>query len=544
MPSVAALTMSENEEDRHERLSRAAYLMVKGSTAEDLESEQELLEALQFVGFNPTQKSIRRHWSTSTTRLTYSQFCNITEIEPTPSEQSLLTMFEKLDLDNAGYLNHEEFVLNMTTRGEKLPASVIENLIANEEYNKDKKFFYRKFCQDVIETKDKLANMALDKLKKDEEEYMVNSQTYKVRRKSSSPSKSPSKIISPSKSLSPLKSYSISPSKSVASITSKNDSDEVITPTTWSSTVRSKGSFYFESDAIISHQYSVVVKEKSQHRICVQSQPQYRNSGPLVDVQLYLFDENKRFICRTDQVQPGHCSWEGDLNPGRYTLIPFTTGARFKRRADNRVSKQVSLVEKSSTKLKLSREFQNVLTDMFSKADLDCNGTLSRTEFNLFNWRTSGEEVSDEEWGVVVENFPLKHGELTLDGFLTLHQMEAEDNAGDETELRVTLETMGYSDSLIQDESTSFLVSVSSSRSASSLSVSGLKSPGVLLEKTVSRCAMTQDPAPTKVKGAGNVLVYKEVANSRITFVIQNKSENNANIQMDLSRSSGIVTDR
>ena len=66
-----------------------------------------------------------------------------------------------------------------------------------------------------------------------------------------------------------------------------------------------------------------------------------------------------------------------------------------------------------------------------------------RTEFNLFNWRTSGEEVSDDEWGVVVENFPLKDGELTLDGFLTLHQMEAEDNNGDDAELRVTLQTMG-----------------------------------------------------------------------------------------------------
>ena len=55
---------------------------------------------------------------------------------------------------------------------------------------------------------------------------------------------------------------------------------------------------------------------------------------------------------------------------------------------------------------------------------------------------------------------------------------------------------------------------------------------------------MQCDASPTKVRGASSVLVYKEVANSRITFVIQNKSENNANIQMDLSRSSGIVTDR
>ena len=84
-----------------------------------------------------------------------------------------------------------------------------------------------------------------------------------------------------------------------------------------------------------------------------------------------------------------------------------------------------------------------MLSDVFVKVDLDSNGTLSRTEFNLFNWRTSGEEVADEEWTVVEENFPLKNGELTLDGFLTLHQMEAEDNDGDPSELRVTVQAMG-----------------------------------------------------------------------------------------------------
>ena len=66
---------------------------------------------------------------------------------------------------------------------------------------------------------------------------------------------------------------------------------------------------------------------------------------------------------------------------------------------------------------------------------------LYRAEFNLFNWRTSGEEVADEEWNVVEQNFPLtSNNELTLDGFLTLHQMEAEDNQGDPRELRVTVQ--------------------------------------------------------------------------------------------------------
>ena len=58
------------------------------------------------------------------------------------------------------------------------------------------------------------------------------------------------------------------------------------------------------------------------------------------------------------------------------------------------------------------------------------------------------------------------------------------------------------------------------------------------------RCAMQCDSSPTKVRGASSVLVYKEVAGDRVTFVIQNKSEHSATIQLDLSRSSGIVISR
>lgn len=41
----------------------------------------------------------------------------------------------------------------------------------------------------------------------------------------------------------------------------------------------------------------------------------------------------------------------------------------------------------------LTPDFRRVLGQVFRQVDLDGSGTLSRTEFNLFNWRTSGEEV-------------------------------------------------------------------------------------------------------------------------------------------------------
>ena len=52
---------------------------------------------------------------------------------------------------------------------------------------------------------------------------------------------------------------------------------------------------------------------------------------------------------------------------------------------------------------------REALTDIFEMCDLDGNGYLNRSEFNYFNLRTSGEEVTDKEWEVVESKLWLKH---------------------------------------------------------------------------------------------------------------------------------------
>ena len=48
--SSTSMTVTMSEDDKMTKQFRAAYLMVKGSVAEDLQSRQELVEALQFAG--------------------------------------------------------------------------------------------------------------------------------------------------------------------------------------------------------------------------------------------------------------------------------------------------------------------------------------------------------------------------------------------------------------------------------------------------------------------------------------------------------------
>ena len=73
----------------------------------------------------------------------------------------------------------------------------------------------------------------------------------------------------------------------------------------------------------------------------------------------------------------------------------------------------MKLVEKHD-KVKLTKEFRIVLEEIFQQVDLDGNGHLNRQEFNLYNWRTSGEGVQDDELEVVHHNFDVEGGDSTI----------------------------------------------------------------------------------------------------------------------------------
>ena len=60
--------------------SRAAYLCVKESTAEDLSSVVELEAALQHAGYNPSRTLLDRYWTSDTESLPYQEFHQILQV--------------------------------------------------------------------------------------------------------------------------------------------------------------------------------------------------------------------------------------------------------------------------------------------------------------------------------------------------------------------------------------------------------------------------------------------------------------------------------
>ena len=60
--------------------SRAAYLCVKATTAEDLTSAVELEAALQHAGYNPSKTLLDRYWTSDTESVPYQEFHQILQV--------------------------------------------------------------------------------------------------------------------------------------------------------------------------------------------------------------------------------------------------------------------------------------------------------------------------------------------------------------------------------------------------------------------------------------------------------------------------------
>ncbi|BFY99783.1 hypothetical protein BsWGS_02823 [Bradybaena similaris] len=313
--------------------------------------------------------------------------------------------------------------------------------------------------------------------------------------------------------------------------------------------VQSKGTFFLdEGGDIISHVYSLSLPEDSDMWITMQHL-KIGESGESLDgtvtdtallvlkkdgVSLVAFTENKD--------SKGKYSLRCSLHAGTYILIPFTTGCRLKLRKDMPTKESKLISKDADGNISLTRAFRKGLEEIFTLTDLDGNGLLSRSEFNWYNLRTSGEEVGDDEWQVVEDNIELENGEITLNGFIRLNEMEADDNDGDTDDAWVTMTSMGFNKSLILDEACPFLLKIYSHDCADTkLRVIGLQSCKDRIDTAICEF-VTSKCEPMKVKNMKDLALYQYVNDHRGIIVVDNKSKLKIKIQLDCRRSKNVVS--
>ncbi|CAG2227301.1 EF-hand calcium-binding domain-containing protein 7 [Mytilus edulis] len=316
----------------------------------------------------------------------------------------------------------------------------------------------------------------------------------------------------------------------------------------WTHT-KSKGSFFMEDGSLICHQYDFNLPDDSKIWITIQPQKGSRgmDSSP-VDTSVFILrdrpDEDGNLLVAFTEHRDsrGKYGVSCDLSAGKYYIMPYTTGCRFKSRKSESGKEAKLVSQDKGGKYVITKSFRKVLEDIFDYSDLDGNGFMSRKEFNLFNIRTSGEEVADEEWQVVEDRIDLEDGEITKAGFLQLNELEAEDSEGDTEDLWTTLVSMGYNKQLVMDQANvpsnlDVLYTEDCENDADYPTY-----PGDLSFDDIISKSFIKHGEISRVKGMKDLCMYTYTNDGWATLVLDNKSHTRVRVELDCSRSENVTS--
>ncbi|KAM3719237.1 EF-hand calcium-binding domain-containing protein [Dirofilaria immitis] len=172
-------------------------------------------------------------------------------------------------------------------------------------------------------------------------------------------------------------------------------------------------------------------------------QPIDRNYKNDIYIVLYDVIEEQVVTVTMKILKDKYVSEECLLKAGEY-IISIQTPNCLEYNNMTSTSDQMKLVDSNG---KLTKHFKMALMNMFDLFDFDENGKLSREEFDIYNKLASDEHVLDQEWEILCRNFGAKDGELLLNSFVALHQIEIDNNPTLE-ETWVTLLCVGYNEQL------------------------------------------------------------------------------------------------
>ncbi|CAM5162549.1 unnamed protein product [Natator depressus] len=562
-----------SEEESFYMNCRAAYLAVFKSSLENIKSKEQLCLVLQQAGRNPSQKTVNQYWTPQTTTLNFDDFCNILKKEKPATKAELLKAFLKVDTNNDEYILHTELYKILTMRGEKMTVEEVNAITKLADVNSNGKLDYNQFCKLYMTTNEQCRKTALEKLEVDSRlrRQQFGSQVETSSERATSPISKPSSRTTrktdhkpapkrgdnrTSSRPSSAQSCKASVSSTISMGTSSNTNSELIEPNTvkdWQC-AQSKGCFFLEEDGeIITHKYRLYLPQRSTVYITIKplnlSQLEGKTSPWLsVDTALYVLKENEsqenlQLMSFTEARNKEMFRWKGELGSGIYWLIPFTTGCRLKK-IKKQITGEAKLVYRNEDgELALTKEFKAALSDIFEMIDLDGNGLLSLEEYNFFELRTSGEKCEEEAWAVCKENFDTKKNELTRQGFMDLNLMEANDREGDPSDLWVTLLSLGYNKALEMTAACPFVINIYAEKCKPRIKAIYLEAGSRQLNRAICKSVVNKGDA--KVLDSGeSIIVYTYKSDTRITSVIENKSENKVVIHVNNEQSKNCVNNR
>eukprot|EP01038_Epipyxis_sp_PR26KG_P014549 gene14549-19531_t len=230
--------------------------------------------------------------------------------------------------------------------------------------------------------------------------------------------------------------------------------------------IEARRKFYFEHSGaanlneneynITSPTYVLTVNKTGQFIISIhQDDIRCINSKPYIDIGVTIMKVNPVYGTFSLVTGTGNSperqnqSEQIELQPGKYIVVPTTTGCKLAQHLKSESSSMFSdrplLRTFENGDIDFSSRLYEVYEDIFSRFDCDGDGFLNIDELNQFMLRTEGSTIEEKAYLWLLHNFEsLERRGLTCAGFIRAQLFVFKHTGSDEIKLRRELKALGY----------------------------------------------------------------------------------------------------
>lgn len=243
---------------------------------------------------------------------------------------------------------------------------------------------------------------------------------------------------------------------------------------------------------------------------------------------------------------------EFNLTPGKYVIVPTSTGCKLKEHVEETQRKKAEAGGPAAEKIKLVQQNANgepefthdtirLYTEVYERIDLDGDGQLNKAELDSFMMKTEGTPIDEKAFMWLLHNFESKDKVgLTLAGFIKAQLFVFKHTGGDEEKLRAEFKLLGYDDDLQYHIGRAAVLSV---HGTGDFFVESKPFDANAFEEGVELPIMAQGTSQSFEDG--KLVLHKHRSGyCGLSFVIENKNVFPVTFNLDCSQSENVCSHR